>query len=501
MSENITLLNLQNGSDVRGVAMETEGGAPVNLTPDIAEQIATAFSLWLADRTNKPANCLRIGVGHDSRLTAETLKAAMITGFASQGASVFDCGLASTPAMFMGTVFDETGFDGSVMITASHLPQNRNGIKFFTKSGGVEKADVTAILQRAETPGAPTEPKAASSGKAGSCELMALYSAFLRKKIVDGAGGGELPLQGMHIVVDAGNGAGGFFARDVLLPLGADCEGSQFLEPDGNFPNHPPNPENKEAMQAICGAVNAAKADLGIIFDTDVDRMSAVLPDGTPVNRNAIIALMSAVIAPDYPGATIVTDSVTSDLLTDFLQERLGLKHHCFRRGYRNVIGEAIRLNAGGILSPLAIETSGHGALKENYFLDDGAYMAVRIISAAAKAKAAGKRLDSLLDGFTTSGFETEFRITIIGEGFTEYGKKVLEAFAQRAEEQGLNIVPGFEGIRISFSGKGWVLLRLSLHDPVLPMNIEANDATEGTALLQTAKELLSGFDRLEFPE
>jgi phosphomannomutase len=305
----------------------------------------------------------------------------------------------------------------------------------------------------------------------------------------------------MHIVVDAGNGAGGFFVRDVLLPLGADCTGSQFLEPDGHFPNHQPNPENKEAMQAICGAVISSKADLGIIFDTDVDRMSAVLPDGTPVNRNAIIALMSAVIAPDYPGATVVTDSVTSDLLTDFLQSRLGLQHLCFKRGYRNVINEAVRLNAEGISAPLAIETSGHGALKENYFLDDGAYMAVRIISAAAKAKSEGKKLDSLLDGFKTAGFETEFRITITGEGFTEYGQKVLESFEQRAKEQGLSIVPGFEGIRIAAPKAGWMLLRLSLHDPVLPMNIEANSAEEGQSLLQTAKALLSGFDRLVFPD
>jgi phosphomannomutase len=368
------------------------------------------------------------------------------------------------------------------------------------KSGGTEKEDVTAILQRAETLN-ETPPKAVTPGAVINCDLMALYAASLRQKIVDAADGGEQPLQGMHIVVDAGNGAGGFFVRDVLLPLGADCAGSQFLEPDGHFPNHQPNPENKEAMQAICGAVNASKADLGIIFDTDVDRMSAVLPDGTPVNRNAIIALMSAVIAPDNPEATVVTDSVTSDLLTDFLQERLGLKHHCFKRGYRNVINEAVRLNAEGIRTPLAIETSGHGALKENYFLDDGAYMAVRIISAAAKAKADRKSLESLLDGFRTAGFEAESRITITGEAFTEYGREVLETFEQRARQQGLNIVPGFEGIRISFPGKGWLLLRLSLHDPVLPMNIEAGNAAEGKAMLQTAQELLSGFDRLTFPD
>ena len=183
------------------------------------------------------------------------------------------------------------------------------------------------------------------------------------------------PLAGLHVVVDAGNGAGGFFAERVLDELGADISGSQFLNPDGMFPNHIPNPENAKAMEAIKSAVLDNQADLGIIFDTDVDRMSAVLSDGSEVNRDAIIAMMAAIIAEDYPGGTIVTDSVTSDRLTRFL-EGIGMKQHRFKRGYKNVINESKRLNEEGIVSPLAIETSGHGALSENYFL-----MTVRICS------------------------------------------------------------------------------------------------------------------------
>ena len=101
----------------------------------------------------------------------------------------------------------------------------------------------------------------------------------------------------------------------------------------------------------------------------------------------------AAILAPDYPGSTIVTDSVTSDELTEFLTKELGLKHHRFKRGYKNVIDECIRLNEAGTVSPLAIETSGHGALSENYYLDDGAYLAVKLLIAAAKAKAQGRHL------------------------------------------------------------------------------------------------------------
>ena len=148
------------------------------------------------------------------------------------------------------------------------------------------------------------------------------------------------------------------FVEKILKPLGAETAGSQFLNPDGMFPNHIPNPENKEAMEAVRSATVNNHADLGLIFDTDVDRMSAVLQDGTEIQQDSIIARMAAILAPDYPGGTIITDSVTSNRLTYFLENVLGMKHLCFKRGYKNVINECKRLNAQGILSPMAMETS-----------------------------------------------------------------------------------------------------------------------------------------------
>lgn len=133
--------------------------------------------------------------------------------------------------------------------------------------------------------------------------------------------------------MDAGNGAGGFYAEKVLLPLGADTTGSQFLEPDGRFPNHIPNPENETAMRSVCEAVKNSGADFGIIFDTDVDRAGAVDENGEEINRNRLIALISAILLAEKPG-TIVTDSVTSDGLAQFIEAHGG-KHCRFRRGYK----------------------------------------------------------------------------------------------------------------------------------------------------------------------
>ena len=310
-------------------------------------------------------------------------------------------------------------------------------------------------------------------------------------------------MKDLHVVVDTGNGAGGFFVDKVLKPLGADTSGSQFLEPDGNFPNHIPNPENKQAMDAIRSAVLNNQADLGIIFDTDVDRMSAVLPNGEEVNRDAIIAMMTAIIAADYPGGTIVTDSVTSDRLTRFI-ESIGMKQHRYMRGYKNVINESIRLNKEGIVSPLAIETSGHGALSENYFLDDGAYMAVKLLIALAKAAKEGKTLASFIEKLEKGYEEREYRFKITGEDFKEYGKQVLAAFEERAKAKGYHIAPNsYEGIRITFDSdevKGWLLLRMSLHDPQMPLNVEGVREGDCDKLYQIVLELVDGFDRLVIP-
>jgi phosphomannomutase len=130
-------------------------------------------------------------------------------------------------------------------------------------------------------------------------------------------------------------------------------------------------------------------------------------------NRDAIIALVAAILAEEYPGGTVVTDSVTSDRLTFFLEQKLGMHHFRFMRGYKNVIDKCRELNENGIVSPLAMETSGHGALKDNFYLDDGAFLAVKLVAALAKNFARGKKLESFIDGLPCAGVEDEFRFRI----------------------------------------------------------------------------------------
>ena len=483
------LKKLQNGSDVRGVALEGVPGEPVTLNEEAAYLIGAAFVDWLAEKKGKKPGDLSIAVGRDPRLSGPALANAMFAGFTSKGVGrVVDMGLATTPACFMATVTPGAAYDAGIMLTASHLPFNRNGAKFFTRDGGLDKADIEVICE-----GAAAACEAEPSGHAvpldgvedgvESVPFLEDYAATLRELIKKGAAHPdtpEKPLTGMKIIVDAGNGSGGFFAESVLKPLGADTSGSQFLDPDGNFPNHSPNPEDAQAMDSAVRATVAAKADLGVIFDTDVDRSAVIDGDGNPINRNKLIALLAAIILDEHPGSTVVTDSVTSDGLAEFIEGKGG-KHVRYMRGYKNVINEGVRRDEAGEPCHLMIETSGHGAMKENYCLDDGAYIAVKIIIEAVRRRLRGGG-GHLRPALRAAGAAR-------GEGGApEDHRRRLQGVRRRRPRQLKSAVTSMEGytpVDVNYEGyrvnrdegdgkRGWFLLRQSLHDPVMVLNFES---------------------------
>ncbi len=482
----------KSGTDIRGVASGGVEGQAINLTDDNIEKMVFGFALWLSEKTHRPAGSLTVSLGHDPRISSERIRSDAISAFAASGIHVLDCGMCSTPSMFMTTV--DLKCDGALQITASHHPFNRNGLKFFTRDGGLDSADIESILLHAQNGDRP--PK--GFGNVEKINYMETYCAHLRELVKRGVNARdyEHPLAGFHIVVDAGNGAGGFYADDVLKPLGADISGSQFLDPDGLFPNHIPNPENETAMRSVCDAVKRAKADLGVIFDTDVDRGGAVDARGDEINRNRLIAIASAIALEGAPGGTIVTDSITSTGLKDYIEKTLGGKHRRFKRGYRNVINEALRLNSEGVNCPLAIETSGHAAMKENYFLDDGAYLVTKIIIKSAKLRQENKSLEDLLAPLAEPKEAKELRFPVKEENFRAYGEKVIESLEKYAESQeGWAVAPdNCEGIRVSLGkaqGDGWFLLRLSVHDPIMPLNIESDSVGGVKKILQSLSVFL----------
>ncbi|MBQ2955531.1 MAG: phosphomannomutase/phosphoglucomutase [Clostridia bacterium] len=489
-------MKLKSGSDIRGDAMEHDGIQPA-LTTEVAECVGYAFALWLSAKTGIPAEKLTIAVGHDSRLTGPALKKGLIKGLTAADCDVLDCGLCTTPAMFITTVEPETNCDGAVMITASHHPWYKNGFKLITREGGLEGKDITEILKSAIEVELPHR-------LVKEVDFLSIYterlSKMVREMLEDDA---KLPLLGLHVVVDAGNGAGGFYAK-FLESLGAYVDGSQFLEPDGRFPNHIPNPEDKDAMAAISRAVVENEADLGVIFDADCDRAAIVDGQGRAINRNRLIALISAILLEEKAGATIVTDSVTSSGLAKFITE-WGGTHYRFKRGYRNVIDEAVRLNEEGIDCPLAIETSGHAALRENFFLDDGMYLVTRLICEAMNRKREGLTLSSLIDELAEPAESAEIRMNIKDEDFRAAGQSVIETVLNKTlEDPEWHLAPdNREGVRISFSLDGgvdnaWFLLRLSVHDPVMPLNAESDVPGGVKIMMKQLYELLKDNEVLD---
>ena len=231
--------------------------------------IGASFAEWLAKQRNTSLTSLKVSVGADPRLSSPMMSASLVAGLASKGVSVAQFGIATTPAMFMSCVMDGYNYDGAVMITASHLPVNRNGAKFFTEAGGLGKPDIKEILKRAgemaiehnmhaadtynDPPYVLNNALKISPELITSVNYLEVYAAHLRDIVKRGVAHPttpDTPLSGFKVVINPGNGAGGFFADKVLGPLGADISGSIFLNPDGSFPNHPPNPEDKAAVEA-----------------------------------------------------------------------------------------------------------------------------------------------------------------------------------------------------------------------------------------------------------
>jgi phosphomannomutase len=469
----MAFIELQNGSDIRGYVVDTPGHEK-NIDSVVAFKIGYSFVTWLREERGIIKGV--ISVGRDPRDSGIELGEALVKGLYSGNAHmVYDFGLASTPAMFISTQNEGLDCDGAIMITASHLPRERNGFKFFTKQGGLGSADIARILEMAEYVPSPDSKDVTKT--AVKLNFIDTYARTLID-LVRSRTQRMYPLNGVKVVVDAGNGSGGFFADKVLAPLGADTSGSVYLDPDPAFPNHVPNPENDKVIEGFCEVVKKTDADLGIIFDTDVDRAAIVDKGGVPIVKSKLIALLSSIILLEYPSSTVVTDSVTSKSLKDFIEARGGT-HHRYRRGYNNVITEAIRLNNIGESCHVAIETSGHCALSENRFQDDGAYLAVKLLIAYSQMREEGMGFGDMLKDYVDPSQEGEIRIEILSEDFKATGDKILsefERFCVTTEGWSLES-PNFEGVRVNCDskyGNGWLLMRMSLHDPQIAINVES---------------------------
>ena len=408
--------------------------------------------------------------------------------------------------------------DAAAMVTASHLPEEKNGIKMFSYGGSpdVDELIELAVEEAREWYEIGLVPP--SSGVEGVlCSGLVDYlpeyadtlASALRREVGESFDSSR-PLDGLSIVVNPGKGSGCFFS-DLLSGLGADTRGSIHCASDGTFPETfgVPNPEKASMVDETIDACLACGADLGVMFDTDADRAGFVLPNGEgtyePLNKNRLIAMLGYAFADQSPGCTVVTDSTTSEGLSEFLTG-LGLDHVRYLRGYANVIRRAKEITDDAEtdkVAEVAIETSGHCAMRENGYVDDGTYTAVKVIGLLARSKAdgAGCLLENI-SGLGEMEYDREFRLNI-ADGFLETTSSIFQHIVEAVLSEQCDDnddwtvdAENLEGVRVRMSSGGFFMLRQSLHDPVISLQIEA--ISEDVARENVVRPLVSMFKKYD---
>lgn len=525
-----TLISLlqkaSNGFDIRGItdsysAHQTNGP---QLNNELAFWIGVGFGEYVKHQhqtclTRSPSDSVvrnfKVGIGRDSRQSGIELTSWFAGGLNAVGVDGYDTGICTTPSMYLScdnsllqslckdpltdkinTVGSPWPFDGAVSITASHLPREWNGFKFFAPNfpTNIGSEGIDAIIGFVSDPKFDSlEPYKAQ--RVPITPFIPVYSQFLQqtiKRIALRSTTGSLPLKGLKLCVNAGNGAGGFLAQ-TLAELGADTSSSLHLEPDGRFPNHVANPEDKAAIAATAKRVADYNADLGICLDADADRVGLVEgSSGEILNRNKLIALVATIAVQNLrdgegtSSATIVTDSATSNGLSKYITSTLSAKHIRYKKGYRYVIEKARSIDDAVV----AVECSGHGAWRDNGWVDDGCYTAIRILSELcnlrhhAAATKTDVTLSQLIAGYQEPAESHEFRLKARtdSEEFKSGGMAVVTERALEvlrhlvATTDGWAMEPvNYEGLRVTFMwGDGWVMMRASLHEPILSMHVES---------------------------
>jgi phosphomannomutase len=548
LTNTLHALATSGNTDIRGSFVDDElddmlgelRGKGALLTPTAAYCLGHALGqlLILDDRQleqHEPEAKLTVLIGCDPRTHGPRLARAMAAGLTSTGHVRVELNdndvprLASTPAMAWIVTQQQRQCEAAVMVTASHLPVDKNGLKVFTRKGwskeSVERLGALAIeFAQAQFSDGSTSSQLAlgpysEPSLVGATDWVSFFPSYV-KSLQDAVlcetqcteTASPQPLKGLKIVVNAGHGSGSFLAQ-ALEALGADAlSGSINVTPDGAFPAGVPNPEDKRMVAVTQQQCQAVRADLGIMLDTDADRCGFIVPslDGSgsyeALNRNRLIALLGVAFSRQAPGCAIVTDSVTSEGLSRFLQDELGLKHVRYLKGYANVIRKAKELTASGSMTAeVAIETSGHCAMRENNYIDDGTYTAVKVVSLLAREKRQGQSNSPLLElirQLPEMPVVDELRLSVV-DGSLDTMRLIFALCVREIErlvetEASWELdVDNLEGIRVRLGQDQFFMLRKSLHDPIISLQIEAlsnESALECviTPLLQALKSVES---------
>jgi phosphomannomutase len=440
-------------------AYDIRGSYPDELDEGMVRRIGAAFVRLL--------NARRIVVGRDMRLSASALAKAFIEGAVSSGASVTDLGMTTTPLLYYAII--DGKFDGGVMVTASHLPGGMNGLKLCREkaiplSGDQGLPDLERLVH---------EKLPAQKGRAdgGPYEELDILDRYIER--LSGFVHNPKPLK---IVVDAGNGMAGpevfrLFKRFplwTLLPL--------YMEPDGSFPHHIANPLLPSATRDLQAMVRREKAAIGVAFDGDADRCGFIDEKGERIPEDLVTALIAEFLLTKEPGATILYDLRSSRVVPEVIT-RLGGKAVRTRVGHAFIKATMREVNA-----LFAGELSGHYYYRDMGFTDNAIFTMIQMLNFLSLKQEPLSRLIHPLQKYYATG-EINIRVKD-----TETVFAALEAHYGDATKDHL------DGLSIDY-GPWWFNLRASNTEPLMRLNLEANDPT--TREVQK-REILATIDKAD---
>jgi phosphomannomutase/phosphoglucomutase len=419
--------------DIRGLVDE-------DLTTEAVELIGRAYAAFA-----RPKGAKRITVGRDCRDHSPRLSEALKRGLVAGGLDVIDVGVVTTPMLYFSIFHFEA--DGGIQITGSHNPPEYNGLKVCIGTASLHGAEIQELRKIIET----NRFSETSPGKIETKDVAGPYAEYASKNI-------HLGKRRLKVVVDAGNGTAGPFAVPILKQLGVDVV-PLYCEMDATFPNHHPDPTVEKNLADLIRRVSAEKADVGIAYDGDADRLGVVDEKGNILWGDQMMILFSRAILADQPGATIVAEVKCSKTLYDDI-EKHGGKAIMWKTGHSLIKSKMKETGAA-----LAGEMSGHIFFKHRYFgFDDGIYAGLRLLEILSETD---KPMSSLLEDVPKTFTTPEIRVDCPEAMKFRLVAACVEHFKQKHE------VIDVDGARILFPD-GWGLIRASNTQPLLVLRFEA---------------------------
>ncbi|MCS6834887.1 MAG: phosphomannomutase/phosphoglucomutase [Anaerolineae bacterium] len=432
--------------DVRGVAQ----GDQANLTTAAAQAIGQAFATYL----QRQHQMSRVVIGRDNRLSSYDLQEAFMEGLAQAGSKIIDIGLVSTPLVYWHAVRE--GGVGGVMVTGSHLAPHYNGFKLCLGAENLWGEVLRVIGQMAQA-------RDFTYGRGASERTVntSAYSQYIR----DIAARVQVARR-LKVVVDAGNGTSGVFAPRLLELWGQEVIGL-YLEPDGRYPNHLPNPQEAANVAELGRKVRECGADLGLAFDGDADRVGVVDEQGRLIPADRILALLARDLLNRHPNAAVVGEVLCSQVLFDVVRRHGGVPH--LAPSGHSIVKDHMR-RVGALLGG---EMSGHIFLAEDFYGVDDAYLVAGRLLALLAAQ--DQPLSALDDSLPRLYATPEYRPACPDE----HKAPILQALAQSLAAHGtLNLV---DGVRVEFE-RGWGIVRASNTEPVLSLRFEGQTEADASA-------------------